>query len=46
MAAAKDARNQTIGAYFRMGTRISDYHAALNEVGAIYCSALVHQDWR
>lgn len=43
--AAKDARKQTIGAYFRMGNRISDYHAALNEVGAIYCSALVHQGW-
>ncbi len=43
--AAKDARNHTIGAYFRMGTRISDYHAALNEVGAIYCSALVHKGW-
>lgn len=45
VAAAKDARNQTIGAYFRMGTRISDYHAALNEVGAIYCSAQVHKGW-
>ncbi len=45
VAAAKDARNFTIGAYYRMGTRISDYHAALNETGAIYCSALVHQGW-
>jgi hypothetical protein len=43
--AAKDARNLTIGAYFRMGTRISDYHAALNETGAIYCSAQVHKGW-
>lgn len=43
--AAKDARNFTIGAYYRMGTRISDYHAALNETGAIYCSAQVHQGW-
>ncbi|HET6566305.1 MAG TPA: C1 family peptidase, partial [Xanthomonadales bacterium] len=43
--AAKDARNFTIGAYFRMGTRISDYHAALNETGAIYCSAQVHKAW-
>ncbi len=43
--AAKDARNHTIGAYFRLGSRISDYHAALNEVGAIFCSALVHQGW-
>ncbi len=43
--AAKDARNNTIGAYYRLGTRISDYHAALTEVGAIYCSADVHKGW-
>jgi len=43
--AAKDARNNTIGAYFRLGPRISDYHAALSEVGAIYCSAGVHEGW-
>ena len=43
--AAKDARNNTIGAYYRLGTRISDYHAALTEVGAIYCSANVHKGW-
>jgi len=43
--AAKDARDNTIGAYYRLGTRISDYHAALNEVGAIYCSASVHKGW-
>jgi hypothetical protein len=43
--AAKDARNNTIGAYYRLGTRISDYHAALNEVGAVYCSATVHKGW-
>ena len=43
--AAKDARNNTIGAYYRLGTRISDYHAALNEVGAIFCSANVHDGW-
>jgi len=44
--AAKDARNTTIGAYYRLGQRISDYHAALNEVGAIYCSADVHKGWQ
>jgi hypothetical protein len=43
--AAKDARNNTIGAYYRLGSRISDYHAALAEVGAIFCSADVHQGW-
>lgn len=45
IAAAKDARNYTIGAYFRLGNRISDYHAALMEVGAIFCSASVHAGW-
>ncbi len=43
--AAKDARNNTVGAYYRLGTRISDYHAALTEVGAVYCSANVHKGW-
>jgi len=45
LEAAKDARNNTIGAYYRLGRRISDYHAALTEVGAIYCSATVHKGW-
>jgi hypothetical protein len=43
--AAKDARNNTIGAYYRLGGRISDYHAALTEAGAIFCSANVHDGW-
>ncbi|RPH96966.1 MAG: peptidase C1 [Lysobacterales bacterium] len=43
--AAKDARNNTIGAYYRLGNHISDYHAALTEVGAIFCSADVHKGW-
>lgn len=43
--AAKDARNNTAGAYYRLGSRISDYHAALQEVGGIYCSAQVHVGW-
>jgi len=43
--AAKDARRCTVGAYYRLGNRISDYHAALNEVGAIFCSADVHEGW-
>lgn len=43
--AAKDARSNTIGAYYRLGNRISDYHAALMEVGAIFCSASVHAGW-
>jgi len=43
--AAKDARSNTIGAYYRLTHRISDFHAALNEAGAIFCSANVHDGW-
>lgn len=43
--AAKEARKITLGAYYRLGTRISDFHTALNEAGVIYCSANVHGGW-
>lgn len=43
--AAKDARKNTLGAYYRLGTRLSDFHAALNETGVIFCSADVHDGW-
>ncbi len=39
------ARENTLGAYYRLRPEIVDYHAALNEVGAIYVSARVHQGW-
>jgi C1A family cysteine protease len=42
---AMSARDNTLGAYYRLRPEISDYHAAINEVGAIYVSALVHQGW-
>ncbi len=42
---AKAARSCTIGAYYRLRPEINDYHAALNEVGAIYVSADVHPGW-
>ena len=42
---AKDARDNTIGAYYRIQPRISDFHAALNEAGAIFCSAKTHAGW-
>jgi hypothetical protein len=45
VAAAKDARSTTLGAYYRLGMRISDFHAALNEAGVIYCSADIHEGW-
>jgi predicted esterase len=43
---AKDARNTTIGAYYRIQPRLVDYHAALNESGIIAVSAKVHSGWR
>ena len=43
---AKDARKTTVGAYFRVSKRLSDYHAALNEVGVLYASARVHDGWQ
>lgn len=43
---AKEARETRLGAYFRLQPDISDYHAALNEVGAIYVSAQIHENWK
>jgi len=45
LEAAKNARNTTVGAYYRLNHRVSDFHAALNEAGVIFCSAQVHQGW-
>ena len=45
LAAAKNARSNTIGAYYRLQPRIADFHAALNETGVIFCSANVHAGW-
>lgn len=45
VARAKAARSCTVGAYYRLRPEINDYHAALNEVGAIYVSADVHCGW-
>jgi len=42
---AKDARNNTLGAYYRLRPDIVDFHAALNEVGVLYVSANVHRGW-
>jgi hypothetical protein len=41
----KEARETRLGAYFRLQPDITDYHAALNEVGVIYVSAQVHSNW-
>jgi len=42
---AMDARATTLGAYYRVTKRLSDFHAALNEVGVLYVSASVHKGW-
>lgn len=42
---AKAARSNTIGAYYRIRPAITDFHAALNEIGVIVCSAKVHTGW-
>lgn len=39
------ARANTLGAYYRLRPDVNDYHAALNEVDAIYVSADVHAGW-
>jgi len=45
IAMAKDARNNTIGAYYRLRPLISDFHAALNEAQVLLVSAKVHRGW-
>ncbi|MDH3694420.1 MAG: peptidase C1, partial [Gammaproteobacteria bacterium] len=38
-------RENRIGAYYRINHRLADFHAAINETGAIFCSANVHAGW-
>jgi hypothetical protein len=45
IARAKEARSISIGAYYRIRPVVVDYHAAINEAGAIYVSADVHNGW-
>jgi len=42
---AKNAKNYTLGAYYRLRPEVIDYHAALNITGAVYVSADVHEGW-
>jgi Papain family cysteine protease len=42
---AKLARRNTIGAYYRVAPRVSDFHAAINETHCLYVSANVHKGW-
>lgn len=43
---AFEARRITVGAYYRLATEVVDYHAAINEAGAVFCSANVHNGWQ
>ena len=45
LAAAKDARLTSLGAYYRLRPHLPDYHAALTETGVVYASAGVHRGW-
>ena len=42
---ARDARSRPLGSYYRLKPVLNDYHAALNEVGAIYAAAEIHAGW-
>ncbi len=42
---AKNARSNTIGAYYRIRPNIVHMHGALNETSAIYVSANIHDGW-
>ena len=42
---AKDAKKVTLGAYLRLRHILNDYHAALNEAKAIFCTAMIHEGW-
>ncbi len=42
---AKAARQVTLGAYFRLRHVLNDYHAAITEVNALFCTAMVHDGW-
>jgi len=42
---ADDARRVILGAYFRLRHVLNHYHTAITEVGAILCSAIIHEGW-
>lgn len=42
---AKEARDHTIGAYYRIRPTLADYHSAIGEIGVIVVSAKVHENW-
>ncbi len=43
---SREAQNTPGGAYYRvMHRQVRDVHAALAEVGAVYCTLMVHEGW-
>lgn len=42
---AKAARENTLGAYYRLRPEVTDYHAALMEAGVVVASARYHTGW-
>ena len=42
---ARDARNLSLGAYYRLRPNLNTYHAALHETGAVLVSAELHDGW-
>lgn len=42
---AEQARELSLGAYYRLNHEINDYHTALNEAEAIIVSARIHSGW-
>lgn len=45
IAAAKEARHITLGAYYRLRPVLSDYHLAVQQAGAVLVSAHLHSGW-
>lgn len=45
IAAAREARQVTLGAYSRLRPVLSDYHLAIGQAGAVLVSAHLHSGW-
>ena len=43
---ARDAKNTSLGAYYRLRPNLNTYHAALHETGAVLVSAELHDGWQ
>jgi hypothetical protein len=46
LARARAARHVALGVYMRLRHVLLDYHAALNEIGALVVSARIHTGWQ